>query len=143
MLETDPPAVGDLDWIVMKALEKPRPPQNRQQPGKDVQRYLADEPVVAARLAISTAAKLARRNKLAPAPPEGGGSLSSAWRFDWEYLKERKRVKGLPRRPKRPPPASSAAAKPEEILMARGSDYTVRQLLDDFPGPDQPACRPA
>jgi serine/threonine protein kinase/WD40 repeat protein len=59
---------GDLDWIVMKALEKDR--SRRYETcnglGRDVQRYLMDEPVVArppSKLYLFR--KLVRRNKLA------------------------------------------------------------------------------
>ena len=59
---------GDLDWIVMKALEKERGRRYETANGlaMDVQRYLSDEPVVAR--PPSTAyrlRKLVRRNKLA------------------------------------------------------------------------------
>jgi tetratricopeptide (TPR) repeat protein len=59
---------GDLDWIVMKALEKDRARRYETAIGiaRDVQRYLAEEPVLArppSRLYLFT--KLVRRNKLA------------------------------------------------------------------------------
>ena len=40
---------GELDWIVMKALEKDRTRryETRQRAGRDVERYLRDEPVQA------------------------------------------------------------------------------------------------
>jgi serine/threonine protein kinase/WD40 repeat protein len=58
---------GDLDWIVMKALEKDRSRRYETSNGlaRDVQRYLADEPVVArppSKLYLFR--KLVRRNKL-------------------------------------------------------------------------------
>src|SRR5712675_2835588 len=59
---------GDLDWIVMKALEKDRARRYETANGlaRDVQRYLADEPVVARPPSkMYRFQKLARRNKLA------------------------------------------------------------------------------
>src|SRR5207302_1399025 len=59
---------GDLDWIVMKALEKDRARRYETANGlaSDIQRYLADEPVVARPPSkLYRFQKLARRNKLA------------------------------------------------------------------------------
>ncbi|SPE51249.1 putative Mitogen-activated protein kinase kinase [Verrucomicrobia bacterium] len=59
---------GDLDWIVMKALEKDRARRYETANGfaRDVQRYLADEPVVARPpRKLYLLQKLVRRNKLA------------------------------------------------------------------------------
>ncbi len=59
---------GELDWIVMKAMEKDRSRRYETANGfaKDVQRYLADEPVVACPpSAVYRFQKLFRRNKLA------------------------------------------------------------------------------
>src|SRR5437879_13556112 len=59
---------GDLDWIVMKALEKDRARRYETANGlaNDVQRYLADEPVAARPPSrLYRFQKLARRNKLA------------------------------------------------------------------------------
>src|SRR5439155_13224696 len=59
---------GDLDWIVMKALEKDRARRYDTANGlaTDIQRYLADEPVVARPPSnLYRLQKLARRNKLA------------------------------------------------------------------------------
>src|SRR5438445_4208643 len=59
---------GDLDWIVMKALEKDRSRRYDTVNGlaMDVRRYLADEPVVARPPSnLYRFQKLARRNKLA------------------------------------------------------------------------------
>ncbi len=59
---------GDLDWIVMKCLEKDRDRRYEAADGlaRDIQRYLADEPVLAcppsARYRLS---KFARRNRVA------------------------------------------------------------------------------
>src|SRR5262245_58496099 len=58
---------GDLDWIVMKALEKDRNRRYETASGfaLDIQRYLADEPVLASPpSAIYRLRKFARRNKV-------------------------------------------------------------------------------
>src|SRR5207245_10192310 len=58
---------GDLDWIVMKALEKDRGRRYETANGlaRDVQRYLADEPVVARPPSkLYRFQKVVRRNKL-------------------------------------------------------------------------------
>src|SRR5262249_18525925 len=59
---------GELDWIVMRALEKDRSRRYETANGlaRDVQRYLADEPVVACPPSgLYRFRKLVRRNKLA------------------------------------------------------------------------------
>src|SRR5207248_6474712 len=59
---------GELDWIVMKALEKDRSRRYETANGfaMDVQRYLADEPVLACPAsAMYRFRKFARRNKAA------------------------------------------------------------------------------
>src|SRR5438093_4298800 len=59
---------GDLDWIVMKALEKDRARRYETANGlaRDIQRYLADEPVGARPPSkLYRFQKMARRNKLA------------------------------------------------------------------------------
>jgi len=69
----EPPALihlvrGDLDWIVMKALEKDRARRYETASGlaKDIERHLADEPIVARPPSgIYRFQKLVRRNKLA------------------------------------------------------------------------------
>src|SRR5712671_647492 len=85
---------GDLDWIVMKALEKDRARRYETANGlaRDVERYLADEPVVA-RPPSKTyrLQKLVRRNKLAFA---AAGAVVAALvvglaASTWEYFKER------------------------------------------------------
>src|SRR6185436_14020039 len=71
--QTDAPKLihlvrGELDWIVMRALEKDRSRRYETANGlaRDVQRYLADEPVVACPPSgLYRFRKLVRRNKLA------------------------------------------------------------------------------
>jgi len=84
----------DLDWIVMKALEKDRVRryETANSLASDIQRYLADEPVVARPPSkLYRFQKLARRNKLAFA---AAGAVAAALLIGlaastWEYLKER------------------------------------------------------
>src|SRR5947207_10245352 len=79
---------GDLDWIVMKALEKDRARRYETANGlaRDVQRHLADEPVVARPPSkLYRLQKMARRNKLAFAagtavlPAPLAGLVASKW----------------------------------------------------------------
>lgn len=79
---------GDLDWIVMKALEKDRQRRYESANGlaSDVQRYLADEPVEACPPSTSyRLAKFARKNRKAIAILAGFaaifvmGAVVSAW----------------------------------------------------------------
>src|SRR5205823_6703511 len=59
---------GDLDWIVMKSLDKDRARRYETANGlaKDIERHLRDEPVVARPPSnLYRLRKLARRNKLA------------------------------------------------------------------------------
>ena len=71
---------GDLDWIVMKCLEKDRNRRYETANGLalDVQRYLADEPVLASPpSAVYRLRKFARRHKAGLAD-DGGGTLGRA-----------------------------------------------------------------
>src|SRR5258707_13927363 len=85
---------GDLDWIVMKAMEKDRARRYETANGlaRDVERFLADEPVVARPPSkLYRFQKLVRRNKLAFA---AAGAVAAALvvglaASTWEYLKER------------------------------------------------------
>jgi len=124
---------GDLDWVVMKALEKDRARryETANVLARDVQHYLADEPVVARPPSnLYRLQKMARRNKLAFA---AAGAVAAAVIIGlaastWLYLKERS--------------ALQRAAAVSELLYQllgtanrdglKGSDYSVRQLLDDF-----------
>src|SRR6266536_3225871 len=85
---------GDLDWIVMKALEKDRARRYETANGlaRDIQRYLADEPVIARPPSkLYRVQKLARRNKLAfaAAGAVAAALIMSLAASTWEYLKER------------------------------------------------------
>jgi serine/threonine protein kinase len=81
---------GELDWIVMKALEKDRARRYETANGlaRDVERYLADEPVVACPPSqLYRFQKLVRRNKLAFAAASAVaaalavGLAFSTWQF--------------------------------------------------------------
>ncbi len=79
---------GELDWIVMKALEKDRNRRYETANGlaKDVQRYLADEPVLACPPSVGYRfRKFARRNTraLATAALLGAMLLVVAGTFGW------------------------------------------------------------
>jgi serine/threonine protein kinase len=79
---------GELDWIVMKALEKDRRRryESASALGQDVERYLRNEPVsAAAPSTLYTLRKFARRNRLtlaalaAVAASLAGGAVVSTW----------------------------------------------------------------
>src|SRR6059036_747914 len=98
--QSEPPKLigtirGDLDWIVMKTLEKDRARRYETAKGLalDIQRYLADEPVVARPPSnLYRLQKLARRNKLAftAAGAVAAALIIGLAASTWEYLKERK-----------------------------------------------------
>jgi hypothetical protein len=85
---------GDLDWIVMKALEKDRARRYETANGlaMDVQRYLNNEPIIARPPSrIYRLQKLARRNKVSFI---AGASVATALLFGfgiatWMFFKER------------------------------------------------------
>jgi serine/threonine protein kinase len=85
---------GDLDWIVMKALEKDRTRRYETANGlaMDVQRYLNNEPVVARPPSrLYRLQKLVRRNKVVFA---AGGVvavtlIAGLWLSTWLFLRER------------------------------------------------------
>jgi tetratricopeptide (TPR) repeat protein len=137
---------GELDWIVMKCLEKDR---NRRYEtpnslARDIERYLNDEPVQAC--PPSTAyrvRKFARRNKslLAAGSAIAAALIIGLGLSTWMYYR-----------------ASSESAKAKAVsdllqemlgsadaARAKGVDYKVRELLDDFASSlgDQLAGEPA
>jgi eukaryotic-like serine/threonine-protein kinase len=131
---------GDLDWIVMKALEKDRGRRYETANGlaRDVQRYLVDEPVVARPPSrLYRLQKLARRNKLffAAAGAVAAALIIGLAGSTWEYLKERDaRQRAVTEAAK----ASAVSELLQDMIgsgdpdFQKGSDYTVRQLLDDY-----------
>jgi tetratricopeptide (TPR) repeat protein len=124
---------GELDWIVMKCLEKDR---NRRYEtasslAHDVERYLADEPVQACPPSTSYRfRKFARRNKTLLA---SGGAIAATlivglWLSTWMYLRaatERARAKAVS------DVLHEIFVSPNYDLV-KGSQNSVRELLDDF-----------
>src|SRR5262245_57094528 len=124
---------GELDWIVMKCLEKDR---NRRYEtpnslARDIERYLNDEPVQAC--PPSTAyrvRKYARRNKTLLA---AGGAIAAALVVGlglstWQYFRattESARAKAVSDLLQE----MLASSNPDQT---KGSQYTVRELLDSF-----------
>ena len=95
---------GDLDWIVMKALEKDRSRRYQTANGlaMDVQRFLANEPVVARPPSrLYCLGKLVRRNQIAfgagalvvLALMVGLGTATWFWHQEHEALKREKRLR--------------------------------------------------
>jgi tetratricopeptide (TPR) repeat protein len=138
---------GDLDCIVMKCLEKDRARRYETANGlaREVQRYLANEPVAARPPStLYRFQKLARRNKpaFAAATAVAAALVMGLAGTAWEYLKERKaRQRAVTAEHEKGAEAAKLASVSdlfERMLTSanpdsfRGSDYTVRQMLDDF-----------
>lgn len=138
---------GDLDWIVMKCLEKDR---NRRYESvtslsQEIGRYLRNEPVLAcppsARYRLQ---KFVRRNR--PVLLAGAAVLSALivglGTSTWLYLRERRAVEVAIANESRAKTESLRATAVSELLQemlgsadpgqAKGAAYTVRELLDDF-----------
>ena len=138
---------GDLDWIVMKALEKDRARRYETANGlaNDAQRYLASEPVAARPPGkLYRFQKLARRNKLAFA---AAGAVTAALILglavaSWEYGKERaarQRAEGAEKAKGLEAAKATAISKLLQGMLGagdpfyqKGPDFTVRQMLDEF-----------
>jgi serine/threonine protein kinase len=126
---------GELDWIVMKCLEKER---NRRYEtvsslARDIDRYLHNEPVQACPPSrIYRSRKFALRNKTLLG---AGGAIAAALVVglglaSWQYFRattESARFQAVSNLLQEM--LSSADAE-----RAKGSQYTVRELLDDFSG---------
>jgi tetratricopeptide (TPR) repeat protein len=131
---------GDLDWIVMKCLEKDRARRYETANGlaRDVQRYLTDELVVARPPSkLYRLQKLVRRNKLlfAAVGVVAVTLILGLAGSTWEYLKEREaRQRAVTEAAK----ANAVSELLQDMIgsgdpdFQKGSDYTVRQLLDDY-----------
>jgi hypothetical protein len=97
--QSDPPKLahlirGDLDWIVMKALEKDRGRRYETANGlaRDIQRHLNDEPVVARPPgSFYRFQKMVRRNKLvfAAASAVAAALIAGLGFSTWAFLRER------------------------------------------------------
>jgi serine/threonine protein kinase/tetratricopeptide (TPR) repeat protein len=148
---TEPPRLvslirGDLDWIVMMALEKDRARRYETANGlaMDVRRYLADEPILARPPSkLYRLQKMARRNKLAFAAAGGvAAALIIGLAASTEYFKERaahqQAVAAELEKRAEAAKATAITGLLQQLLRSadpeglRGLDYTVRQLLDDF-----------
>jgi serine/threonine protein kinase/tetratricopeptide (TPR) repeat protein len=149
---------GDLDWIVMKALEKDRGRRYDTANGlaADIVRHLADEPVVAGPpSAAYRLRKFARRNRglVASAAAVVFAGLTIATIGYLQVAKERDRAIAAEQKTEE---ARETAVKERDIAQeteaktrvvinllnemlgaanpdsVKGPDYTVRQLIDDF-----------
>jgi serine/threonine protein kinase len=145
---------GDLDWIAMKSLEKDRTRRYETANGlaADIQRHLNNEPVVARPPSnLYKFQKLVRRNKLAfmavgaVAAALVLGVVAStveavrAKRAEREQIQLREQAQAEEKRARTEAAKATAisdfleqalqSANPEEV---KGSDYTVRALLDEF-----------
>ncbi|HEY1629175.1 MAG TPA: serine/threonine-protein kinase [Tepidisphaeraceae bacterium] len=152
---------GDLDWIVMKCLEKDRTRRFATASGlsEDVQRYLDSRPVQARPPSkIYRLEKLARRNKLAFVATTAviialvGGMTLATLGFvqasrqrdaaDRARASEAQARQNAEENALRADRAAKTATRISESLQqliasanpdaAKGQNYTVRQLLDDF-----------
>jgi serine/threonine protein kinase len=150
--QTDPPKLahlirGDLDWIVMKCLEKDRARRYETANGlaADIQRHLINEPVNARPPSgLYRLQKSIRRNKLVflAAGVMTAALIAGLGISTWMFFREQQaRKEGDAERQIAKTEAAKAtaisdffqqalqSANPEEV---KGSDYTVRHLLDDF-----------
>ena len=127
---------GELDWIVMKSLEKDRNRRYETATGlaRDIERYLHDEPVQACPPSISyRLKKFVRRNKIAAAFVLLLLAAVAALTVSNIQTRQNER---------RAVSESAKAVATSNLLLSmldsaspdqvKGSEYTVRQLLDDF-----------
>src|SRR5947209_5254787 len=122
---------GDLDWIVMKCLEKDRTRRYETTNGLagDIERFLADDPITARPPSkLYRFQKLVRRNKIAVA---AAGAVTAALIIGlglstWLYFKERK--------------ALARAAEAERIAKTKADDQ--RAVLNFFLENVMAAARP-
>src|ERR1035441_10071058 len=138
---------GDLDWIVMKALEKDRTRRYETANGlaADIQRHLNDEPVVARPPSrLYEFQKTVRRHKFGFAAGAAvimvlaAGLMVSTWMFfkEQQARQQAEAEKEIAKTEAAKATAISVfleqalqSANPDQL---KGSGYTVRQLLDDF-----------
>jgi tetratricopeptide (TPR) repeat protein len=139
---------GELDWIVMKCLEKDRNRRYDAVSGlaRDIERYLQDEPVQACPPSASYRfRKFALRNKVLLA---AGGAIAAALLIGfglsmWMYLRQRDALQVAKENENRATRESAKAMAISNLLQEmvgfaaqggriKGSQYTVRELLDDY-----------
>ncbi len=138
---------GDLDWIAMKALEKDRTRRYETAAGlaSDIGHYLNQEPVAACPPSPSyRLAKFARRNKVALLTAGAVavalilGLVGSTWQAVRATKAERLAQEESNRSRTEADRAQAVVALLSEMLesanpdKAKGANYTVRELLDDF-----------
>ena len=145
---------GDLDWIVMKCLEKERSRRYETVNGlaADIQRHLNNEPVVARPPSrLYEFQKTVRRHKFGFVAAAAlisvlmAGVLVSTWQALRAMRAEAKQIGLRTEAEDEKRKAQTEAAKATAISdllqqllssanpdMLKGSDYSVRQLLDDF-----------
>src|SRR5262249_49221735 len=138
---------GDLDWIVMKCLEKD---QNRRYEtatalADDLKRYLNDEPVMACPPSTPyPLGKFARRNKtaLVAALIVIAALLSGTTVATWQAVRATRAKEAAVAEKQRADEEVAIATAITNYLQqmlgsiapgaGKGLDYTVRQLLDDY-----------
>ncbi len=145
---------GDLDWIVMKALEKDRTRRYETANGlaMDIQRHLSNEPVTARPPSRwYEFQKTVRRHKFGFAAATalgivlGLGVVASSWQALRATRAEREQSKLRQEAEAEKKNAQTAAAKAttiseflQQLLSSanpdalKGQEYSVRQMLDDF-----------
>jgi serine/threonine protein kinase len=124
---------GELDWIVMKCLEKDRNRRYESAGGlaRDVERYLNDEPVQACPPSASYRfRKFARRNKSLLV---AGGAIAAALIVGlglstWQYF----RAKTESARAQAVSEFMQKVLRSADLDQTKSENYTVRELLDDF-----------
>ena len=150
---------GELDWIVMKSLEKDRSRryETADSLAADIERYLDDEPVQACPPSLGYRFhKFARRNKaaLVTVTLVAIALLAGAGASIWQALRAtdaERLAQGEAEQARIQAAKATAVVNLLQDLLAsanpdaaKGSDYTVRELLDGFSGnlegtlPDQP-----
>ena len=138
---------GDLDWIALKCLEKDRTRRYATANGlvEDINRYLHDETVQACPpTAHYRFGKFARRNRIAlittaiVACSLLLGSVVSIWQATLARRAEVLAETRLKNETEARQQASKISEALQQMLQAadpyegKGTDYTVRQMLDDF-----------
>ena len=138
---------GELDWIVMKALEKDRTRRYETANGlaSDIHRYLNDETVLACPPSAGYRfKKFTRHNKVALATTAAillcliAGITGTTWQA-FRAMAQRDRAAALEREARTETARANAVLELVEEMLAsadpekaRGKDYTVRELLDEF-----------
>ena len=148
---------GDLDWIVMKCLDKDRNRRYETANGlaKDIQRHLNDEPIDARRpTAAYRLKKFIRRNKVGVLAglAIGAALVAGLILASVGFVQARRQSRIATAEAVKSTAISSLLQKALQSANpdgAKGSDYTVRQLLDDIASnlgnelKDQPEARAA